>query len=76
VLIGSAEYTHWVGEGWGVAGFVDSGSAWDSGANTTIATGYGVGLRVRTPIGPIRADLAYGALNSDWRIHFSVGYGF
>jgi len=76
VLIGSAEYTHWVGEGWGVAGFVDSRSAWDSGANTTIATGYGVGLRVRTPIGPIRADLAYGALNSDWRIHFSVGYGF
>jgi translocation and assembly module TamA len=76
LLLGSAEYTHWIGEGWGVAGFVDSGSAWDSGANTRIATGYGVGLRVRTPIGPIRADLAYGALNSDWRIHFSVGYGF
>ena len=76
LLIGSAEYTHWIGEGWGLAAFVDSGSAWDSGANTTIATGYGGGLRVRTPIGPIRADLAYGALNSDWRIHFSVGYGF
>ena len=59
-----------------LAGFVDSGSAWDSGANTKLATGYGMGLRVRTPIGPIRADLAYGALTSDWRIHFSVGYGF
>jgi translocation and assembly module TamA len=76
LLLGSIEYTHWIGEGWGLASFVDSGSAWDSGANTTIATGYGVGVRVRTPIGPIRADLAYGALNSDWRIHFSVGYGF
>jgi translocation and assembly module TamA len=76
LLLGSVEYTHWVGEGWGVAGFVDSGSAWDSGAQTTLATGYGVGLRVRTPIGPIRADLAYGALNSDFRLHFSVGYGF
>ena len=76
LLIGSIEYTHWIGEGWGLAAFVDSGSAWDSGANTTIATGYGGGVRVRTPIGPIRADLAYGALNSDWRIHFSVGYGF
>lgn len=76
LLIGSAEYTHWIGEGWGLAGFVDSGSAWDSGANTTLATGYGVGLRVRTPIGPIRADLAYGQLTSDWRLHFSVGYGF
>ena len=76
LLIGSIEYTHWIGEGWGLATFVDSGSAWDSGANTTVATGYGVGVRVRTPIGPIRADLAYGALTSDWRIHFSVGYGF
>lgn len=76
LLIGSVEYTHWIGEGWGLAAFIDSGSAWDSGANTTIATGYGGGVRVRTPIGPIRADLAYGALNSDWRIHFSVGYGF
>jgi translocation and assembly module TamA len=76
LLLGSAEYTHWIGEGWGLAAFVDSGSAWDTGANTTIATGYGGGVRVRTPIGPIRADLAYGALNSDWRLHFSVGYGF
>lgn len=76
LLLGSVEYTHWVGEGWGLAAFVDSGSAWDTGANTTIATGYGGGVRVRTPIGPIRADLAYGALNSDWRLHFSVGYGF
>jgi translocation and assembly module TamA len=76
LLLGSIEYTHWIGEGWGLAAFVDSGSAWDSGANTTIATGYGGGVRVRTPIGPIRADLAYGALNSDWRLHFSVGYGF
>ncbi|HUQ73893.1 MAG TPA: BamA/TamA family outer membrane protein [Burkholderiales bacterium] len=76
LLVGSAEYTYWVGENWGVAGFVDGGNAWDSGVQTTVATGYGVGARVRTPIGPIRADLAYGALRSEFRIHFSVGYGF
>ena len=76
LLVGSAEYTQWVGENWGIAGFVDAGNAWDSGVQTTIATGYGMGARVRTPIGPIRADLAYGALISAWRIHFSVGYGF
>ena len=76
LLVGSAEYTHWIGEGWGVAGFVDSGNAWDSGASTISPPATASALRVRTPIGPIRADLAYGALNSDWRMHFSVGYGF
>jgi translocation and assembly module TamA len=76
LLVGSIEYTRWIGESWGVATFFDAGNAWDTGVRTDVATGYGVGARFRTPIGPIRADLAYGALNSDWRLHFSVGYGF
>jgi translocation and assembly module TamA len=76
LLVGSIEYTRWIGESWGVAGFFDAGNAWDSGVRTDVATGYGLGARFRTPIGPIRVDLAYGALKSDWRLHFSVGYGF
>jgi len=76
LAVGSAEYTHWIGENWGVAGFFDAGNAWDSSVDTSIATGYGIGARVRTPIGPIRADLAYGARDSAFRVHFSVGYGF
>jgi translocation and assembly module TamA len=76
LLVGSVEYTHWIGENWGVATFFDAGNVWDTGVRTDIATGYGIGARFRTPIGPIRADLAYGALHSDWRLHFSVGYGF
>ena len=76
LIVGSVELTHWVGDNWGVAAFFDAGNAWDSGIRTDIATGYGAGVRFRTPIGPIRADLAYGARNSDWRLHFSVGYGF
>ena len=76
LLVGSVEYTHWIGENWGVATFFDAGNVWDTGVRTDIATGYGMGARFRTPIGPIRADLAYGALHSDWRLHFSVGYGF
>jgi translocation and assembly module TamA len=31
---------------------------------------------VRTPIGPIRVDLAYGQAVSSWRLHFSVGFTF
>ncbi|HEY5898388.1 MAG TPA: autotransporter assembly complex family protein [Burkholderiales bacterium] len=76
MVVYSAEYTHWVAENWGVAGFVDAGNAWDSGVRPELATGYGLGARFRTPIGPIRADLAYGALRSEFRLHFSVGYGF
>jgi translocation and assembly module TamA len=76
LLVGSIEYTRWIGENWGVASFFDAGNVWDTGVRTDIATGYGAGVRFRTPIGPIRADLAYGALHSDWRLHFSVGYGF
>lgn len=76
LVVGSAEYTYWVGENWGLAGFFDAGNAWDSGIDASIATGYGIGARVRTPIGPIRADLAYGARDSAFRVHFSVGYGF
>jgi translocation and assembly module TamA len=76
LLVGSIEYTRWIGESWGVAAFFDAGNAWDAGVRTDFATGYGLGARFRTPIGPIRADLAYGALRSDWRLHFSVGYGF
>lgn len=76
LLVGSVEVTHWFGENWGLASFVDAGNAWDTGVRTDFATGYGVGARFRTPIGPIRADLAYGARDSAWRLHFSVGYGF
>jgi translocation and assembly module TamA len=76
LLVGSMEYTQWIGENWGVATFFDAGNAWDTGVRTDVSTGYGVGARFRTPIGPIRADLAYGARTSDWRLHFSVGYGF
>jgi translocation and assembly module TamA len=72
----SGEYTHWLGESWGIATFVDAGNAWDDGEAFTAAVGYGLGARFRTPIGPIRADLAYGEESKQLRLHFSVGYTF
>ena len=72
----SGEYTHWLGESWGIATFVDAGNAWDDGEAFTAAVGYGLGARFRTPIGPIRADLAYGEETRELRLHFSVGYTF
>jgi len=75
-VVMSSEYTHWFGESWGIAGFVDAGNAWDGDSELQAALGVGVGARFRTPIGPIRADLAYGEQTGQLRLHFSVGYSF
>src|SRR5262249_43145129 len=48
VAVGSAEYTRWIGERWGLATFVDAGDAWDNGVRFNPALGYGVGVRVRS----------------------------
>ena len=75
LAIGSVEYTHWFGQAWGLAAFVDSGNAWDTG-DFLPAFGYGGGARFRTPIGPVRVDVAYGEEVKSWRLHFSVGFVF
>jgi translocation and assembly module TamA len=75
-VVVSSEYIHWFGESWGLAGFVDAGNAWDGDSELEAALGVGVGARFRTPIGPIRGDLAYGEKTGQLRLHFSVGYSF
>lgn len=75
LAVASAEYIHWVRESWGLAGFVDAGDAWDTGSFRP-AYGIGAGARFRTPIGPVRADLAYGTEEKSLRLHFSVGFTF
>jgi translocation and assembly module TamA len=76
MLVGSAEYIFWVTDRWGIAAFADSGDAWDSGVKPDLAQGYGIGARFRTPIGPVRADVAYGERTQELRLHLSVGYAF
>jgi translocation and assembly module TamA len=74
LLIGTVEATHWYGA-WGIAGFVDAGNAWDGGKFDPVV-GLGTGLRFRTPVGPVRLDLAYGQEEHNFRLHFSVGFVF
>lgn len=76
MVVLSTEYTHWIGESWGLAAFADAGNAWDDSTLFRAAVGYGFGARLRTPIGPIRADLAYGVESRSLRLHFSVGFSF
>lgn len=76
LLVGSVEYTRWVAPAWGAAVFMDAGDAFDEPGEFRAARGYGVGARWRSPIGPFRADLAYGERDKRLRLHFSVGFSF
>jgi translocation and assembly module TamA len=76
LLVGSAEYTHWLSADWGAAVFADAGNAFDNLGTVKLARGYGVGARWRSPVGPFRADVAYGELTKHVRLHFSVGFTF
>jgi translocation and assembly module TamA len=72
----SVEATRWITDLWGLAMFVDAGDAFDATSDMKVALGYGLGVRVRTPIGPFRLDLAYGQESRQVRLHFSVGVAF
>jgi translocation and assembly module TamA len=72
----SVEYQHWITPTYAAAAFVDYGNAADSRSALKPVAGIGVGARVRTPIGPIKLDLAYGEAQSRLRVHFSIGHTF
>jgi translocation and assembly module TamA len=76
LLVGSIEYDHYFDERWGMGVFVDAGDAAESFGDMSMAVGYGVGARVRTPAGPLFLDLAYGQRERDLRVHFSLGIAF
>jgi translocation and assembly module TamA len=58
------------------AAFIDAGRAAQSWQDWTPAWGAGLGLRWRSAVGPLRADVAYGEEVKQWRLHLSVGIAF
>ncbi|ODU08240.1 MAG: hypothetical protein ABS84_13470 [Rubrivivax sp. SCN 71-131] len=60
---------------WGAV-FLDAGRAAEDFRRLDPALGYGVGLRWRSPVGPLRLDLAYGQEVRRMRLHFSVAIAF
>jgi translocation and assembly module TamA len=58
------------------AAFVDAGNAADHWNDLRPVYGYGVGVRWRSPVGPLRLDLAYGEAIRKMRMHLSVGIAF
>ena len=53
--------------------FIDAGRAANSFRDLTPAIGVGVGLRWRSPVGPLRLDLAWAEELRRMRLHFSIG---
>jgi len=82
VAEGAVELRSWLWDDIGVAAFVDAGSA--STANfpdfEDIGVGVGIGARYRTPVGPIRLDIAVPLDpppgDSDFGIYVALGQAF
>lgn len=82
VVLGSAEVRSrlfWV---LGAAAFLDAGQVWEHASDTSLAdleVAAGVGLDVRTPIGPLRVGHAWNLATMRWSEpstlwHFGIGY--
>lgn len=74
LLVGSLELERRLWDKWGVAVFVDSGNAMRT-LEGPLATGAGFGARWRSPIGMIRADLAWAISEPDTPIRFHLTIG-
>jgi translocation and assembly module TamA len=74
LLVGSVELERLLVDKWAVAVFADSGNAFDQ-THVDPRTGVGFGIRWRSPVGPVRLDIAHPLTDSDelFRIHFSMG---
>ncbi len=77
VVTASIEYERYFLGDWGAAVFVDSGSAFDS-TSPDWHTGVGIGARWRSPVGPLRLDIARGLDDPDspFTIGLSIGTEF
>ena len=74
IVTASIEYEHPIVDKWSAALFADTGNAFN-GMDLNLHHAVGVGVRWRSPVGPVRLDLAHpldkGA--DPFRIHFSLG---
>jgi translocation and assembly module TamA len=76
ITTGSVEVVQWLTNQWGAAVFVDAGNAADRLQDLSPVYGYGLGVRWKSPLGPIGADIAYGENTGEYRFHFNIGVAF
>jgi translocation and assembly module TamA len=79
LLTASAEVAHPIlarlPQLWGAA-FVDAGQAARRFSELSPVVGVGVGVRYRSPVGPLKFDVAYGVEDRQYRAHVSAGVAF
>jgi translocation and assembly module TamA len=61
---------------WETAVFADAGAVANELHLLHTQWSYGMGARWRSPIGPVRMDLAHAQALQKWRLHLSVGFTF
>jgi translocation and assembly module TamA len=76
LAVASVEYQQPIYRNILAAAFVDIGDAGDDLGQMKARLGTGVGMRWRSPIGPVNIDAAYGQAEKSLRLHLSVGYSF
>lgn len=76
LVTGGLEYQRWFLPEWGAAVFWDTGTATDNWAERRWYNGVGVGVRWKSPVGPIQLDLGYGIQEKQFRPSVSLGIAF
>lgn len=82
LIEGSVELRSWLWDDIGLAAFVDAGAASDDNVPdfADIGVGIGLGVRYRTPVGPIRLDLALPldppAGDAEYGVYVALGQAF
>jgi translocation and assembly module TamA len=76
LAVASAEYEFYFRDDWGAAVFVDAGDAFSD--KLSLNVGAGVGVRWRSPLGPIRIDVGFPVqtdlpVQNSWRLHVQLG---
>jgi translocation and assembly module TamA len=57
LVVASVEYEYYFKPNWGIATFIDTGDAFTGFGNFKTRIGTGIGLRWRSPVGMVRADI-------------------
>jgi translocation and assembly module TamA len=70
----SAEYEHQIRPRWSLAIFGDGGNAFH-GTDYKMRKGAGFGARWRSPVGPVRVDLAWPVRDGEHGVHLHISLG-
>ncbi|MBS0590160.1 MAG: outer membrane protein assembly factor [Proteobacteria bacterium] len=77
LAVASAEYEYYFTPNWGIGTFVDAGDAFSAFGDFKTHIGTGFGLRWRSPVGMVRADLGFPVNDPEGRhgvqLHLIIG---